>query len=387
MEDLPALPSSRNSSRAPSRKSSSQELTESHLYIRDFVREIRQSLNFTSVQLPILDDRQLSELADAETILVPLSCSALNALASMTRQLDIITTQLGTIQSIVATLPTNSALDSKLSPINASLGDLSQWVSAAPPPPVPAPTRAPVPPTSVTTRPSPLPTQPKAKRRAPSPAKAPSSSFDPDIPRYDPGTCAFYGDPPAYADKFPDSWEANAFHDRRYPDPTTFISGNLALDCPKPQLLYVQAASKGPSKGKKNKSSLTAAKVASASNLAPVTQAPSSLPTAEKRFYPPLSSPSEHPQAPLNAATFPDIAARVLRDANCILPLAVTIKVNHRGSVNLLVTDSTTPAAAFAQYFDALSSQLNKSVPWETLPGCLSASPPTKHSSPSTPSC
>jgi len=200
MEDLPALPSSRNSSRAPSRQSSSPDLTESHLYIRDLVRETRQHLNFTSVQLSILDDRQLSELSDGETILVPLSWSALNALASMTRQLDTITTQLGTIQSIVATLPTNTALDSRLSPIKASRRDLSQRVSAAPPLHVQAPTRAPVPPTSVTTRPTPLQTQPQAKGRAP-PPKAPSScSFDPDSPRYDPVRCAFYGDPRAYAD-------------------------------------------------------------------------------------------------------------------------------------------------------------------------------------------
>ena len=170
MEDRPALPSSGNPSRAPSRQSSSPDLSETHLYMHDFVRETRQRLNFTSVQLPILDDRQLSELTDGETILVPLSCSALNALASMTRQLDTITTQLGTIQSIVATLPTNSALDSKLAPISASLRDLSQRVSAAPPPPhMPAQSRAPVPPTSATTRPTPLPTQPV--RPTPPPAQ------------------------------------------------------------------------------------------------------------------------------------------------------------------------------------------------------------------------
>ena len=153
------------------------------------------------------------------------------------------------------------------------------------------------------------------------------------------------------------------FHEGKYPDPTTFVSGHLTPDCPKPQPLYAQAASKGTSKGKKNKSSLSAAKVASASNLVPVTQAPRSLPTAERRFYAPRSSPLEHPPAPLIAATFPDIAACVLRDANCILPLAVTTKVNDRGSVTLLVTDHATPAAAFAPYFDALSSQLNKSFP------------------------
>jgi len=102
MEDLPPLPVSSASWRASSRQSSTPDLSETHVYIRDFVRETRQRLNFSSILLPIL---------------VPLSCSALNALASMTRQLDTITTQLGTIQSIVATLPTNSALDSKLSPI------------------------------------------------------------------------------------------------------------------------------------------------------------------------------------------------------------------------------------------------------------------------------
>jgi len=368
MEDLPPLPASTTSSRTPSRQSSAPDLSETDLYICDFVRETRQRLNFWSTQLPILDDNQLSGLSDGETILVPLSCSALNTLASMTRQLDTTTTQLGTIQSIVATLPISSAMDARLEPINASLHDLSHRVSAAPPPLAQAPTRAPIPLTGVTTRPTPLPTQPRAKARAPPPPKAPSSSFDPDIPRYGPVTRAFYIDPHAYADKFADSWEANAFHEGKYPDPTTFISGHLAPDCPKPQPSYAQATSKGTSKGKKNKSSLTAAKVTSACNLTPVTQAPRSLPTAERRFYAPRCSPSEHPQAPLIAATFPNIAARVLRDANCILPLAVTTKVNDRGSVTLLVTNPATPAAAFAPYFEALSCQLNKSFPVEDSP-------------------
>ena len=371
MEDLPPLPSSAAPSRASSRQSSAPALSETHLYIRDFVRETRQRLHFTPAQLPILDDNQLTDLSDGETLLLPLCCSALNALASMTRQLDTITTQLGNIQSAVATLPTFPALEATLAPINASLRDLSQRVSAAPPQHAPGPVRPPVPPTSTTTRsmPPPPPAQNRPKARAPPPNKPSSSSFDPDIPRYDPDTRSFYGDPRAYSLKFPDSWEANAFREGRYPDPTTFIAGHLAPDCPKTQPSYAQAATTGAQKGKKNKSSLTAAKVASASNAVPVPQAPKSLPTAERRFYAPRSSPSEHPQASLIAATFPDIAARVLRDANCVLPLAVTTKVNDRGSVTLLVSDPATPAAAFAPYFDALSSQLNKSfsvgdTPW-----------------------
>jgi len=375
MEDLPPLPSSRNSSRAPSAQSSSPELNESHLYIRDFVCETRQRLNFTSTQLPILDDHQLSGLSDGETILVPLSCSSLNALTSMTRQLDTITTQLGNIQTALHTMRTWTALQGTLELINAAIRDLSHRV-AAPPPQAPAPTRPPVPPTGATTRQTPAPTRPpvpppgapalalpRPKTRAPPPNKAPTPSFDPDIPRYDVGTRSFYGDPRAYADKFPDSWEANPFREGKYPDLTIFIAGHFVFDYIKPQQSYAKAASAGAPKGKKNKSSLTAAKVASASNSVPATQPPKSLPTAERRFYAPRSSPSEHQQASLIAATFPDMAARVLRDANCILPLAVTTKVNDRGSVTLLVTDAATPAAAFAPYFDALSAQLNKSFP------------------------
>lgn len=88
-------------------------------------------------------------------MLVPLPCSALNALASMTRQLDTLTTQLGNIQSMVATIPTYPAvekvIETSLAPINASIRDLSQRVSAALPPQGQAHARAPVPLTSVTT--------------------------------------------------------------------------------------------------------------------------------------------------------------------------------------------------------------------------------------------
>jgi len=221
MEDLPPLPSSAAPSRVSSRQSSSPDLSESHLYICDFVRETRQRLNFTSTQLPILDDSQLSELSDGETILLPLCCSALNALASMTRQLDTITTQLGTVPGIVATLPTTTALDCKLSPIIASLRDLSQRVSAAPHPQAPAPTRPSVLPTGATTHlmPPPPPPQVRTKTRAPPPNKSTPSSFDPDIPRYDPDPRSFYGNPRAYPEKFPDSWEANAFREGKYPTP------------------------------------------------------------------------------------------------------------------------------------------------------------------------
>lgn len=182
--------------------------------------------------------------------------------------------------------------------------------------------------------------------------------------RYDPDRPVFYGNHRAYADKFPDSWKANTFREGKYPDPSSFISGHLDPDCPKPQPSYARAASSSASKGnKKNKNSTTATKVAAVVNSVPALQRRKPLPTAERRFYPPRSPTTEHPEALLIAATFPEIAARLLRDANCTLPLAVTAKINDRGSVTLLVSDPTTPAAAFASYFEALTTQFNNSFP------------------------
>ena len=207
---------------------------------------------------------------------------------------------------------------------------------------------------------------PLPRSRAPPLSKTNNNNtgFDSDIHRYDPVRRVFYGNPGAYAAKFPDPWEANAFRHGKYPYPSSFVSGNLDPDCPKPQQTYAQATTAvAPKKGNKKENPPTAAQVASVSNSVPRISAPKSLPTAERRFYTPRSSSSEHAQAILIASTSPDIAARVLRDANCTLPLAVTTKVNERGSVTLLVTDTTTPAAPFAPYFDGLTTQLNCSFP------------------------
>lgn len=92
-------------------------------------------------------------------------------------------------------------------------------------------------------------------------------------------------------------------------------------------------------------------------------------PRGPKHILASHSSPSMHAQPSLIAATCLDIAGRVLRDPNSVLPLAVTIKVNYHGSRTLLGTDPATPAAAFAPYFDTLFSQFNKSFsighsPW-----------------------
>ena len=95
----------------------------------------------------------------------------------------------------------------------------------------------------------------------------------------------------------------------------------------------------------------------------PVKKGPPSLPGAQRHFFAPRQSPAPHPDALTIAATFPDIAARVLRESNCLLPLGFSATVNPRGSVSLTVTDKGTPAASYAPYFDSLTRALNQSFP------------------------
>jgi len=103
-----------------------------------------------------------------------------------------------------------------------------------------------------------------------------------------------------------------------------------------------------------------------------VKKGPPSLRGAQRRFFAPRQSPSPHPDAITNAATFPDIAARVFRVSNCLLPWGFSATVNPPGSVSLTVTDKATSAASYAPYFDSLTRALNQSFPvgenpWGTL--------------------
>jgi len=75
------------------------------------------------------------------------------------------------------------------------------------------------------------------------------------------------------------------------------------------------------------------------------------------------SPPPPHQDAPSIAATFPDIATRVLSESNCLLLLGFSATVNQRGAISLTVTDKATPAASYAPYFDSLTRALNQSFP------------------------
>ena len=158
----------------------------------------------------------------------------------------------------------------------------------------------------------------------------------------------------------------------------SFTPGHLYPDV-HPSPSYSQAASgsgsggKGQSKaGKPPSPQLVASVVAP-----PVKKGPPSLPGAQRRFFAPRQSPSPHPDGFTIAATFPDIAARLLRESNSLFPMGFSATVNPRGSVSLPVTDKATPAALYAPYLASLTMALNQSFPVGNNLSCTLVLTPT----------
>ena len=117
-------------------------------------------------------------------------------------------------------------------------------------------------------------------------------------------------------------------------------------------------------RGKKNPTANTwATKVAEANKKASPPKAPAPIASAARRFFAPRSAPGPHPAAADLKAQLPDLAGSVLREANCSLPRSLKAIVNDRGSVTLIVVDTSVPAASYALYFEALTTKLNQSFP------------------------
>ena len=252
----------------------------------------------------------------------------------------------------------------------ASIRDLSHRVSGPIPTPLaPAPAtqrKPPLPPTAG-------PPSSKGKERARSPPTPPSAAADDPkylIPFYDRRLGKAFSDPEKYARLYPHSYEAGEYRRGAY-DVASFTPGHLHPDVyASPS--YAQAASSSGSagKGKSKAGKPPSPQLVASATAPPVEKGPPSLPHAQRRFFAPRQSPSPHPDALTIAATFPDIAARVLRESNCLLPLGFSATVNPRGSVSLTVTDKATPAASYAPYFDSLTRALNQSFQVGENPGC-----------------
>jgi len=84
-------------------------------------------------------------------------------------------------------------------------------------------------------------------------------------------------------------------------------------------------------KGRQVKGQASASSVEVASGEV-FTKPPPPLPLAVRRFFACRTTFKPHPEVLKIAAHFPDIAASVLREANCSLPLSFSCTVNDKGS-------------------------------------------------------
>ena len=182
------------------------------------------------------------------------------------------------------------------------------------------------------------------------------------IPYYDTKLGRAFGNPERYAQLFPNSYEAGEFWRGAY-DISSFAHGHLHPDYTSSPL-YAQAAAGSGSCGKAKKASKAPSPQQVGSAAAPpVKKGPPSLPGPQRSVFTPRLSPVHYPDAPAIAATFPDIAARVLRESHFLLPLGVSSSVNSLVAISLKVTDKATPAPSYAPYFESLTRSLNQSLP------------------------
>jgi len=320
-------------------------------------------------------------------MLLPLLCTSLQSSIHIATALENLSTEIHDLSSQIANLDI-SPQPPNLAPLQASLRDIASRLPSTaqatfPPQRPGAPQQAT--PSSSGSRPTPTSItnparQEKGKERAhPAPPPPPpntvwpSPAADPDLPRYDMSTSppTLYGNPEAFAKKYPHTWEAEEFAKGKYPPGPAWTPGHLDPDwcppttmAPKATPTYAQAVAP-PAKGKNGrqaKASASASSVAVASGEV-FTKSPPPLPQAVHRFFASRITFEPHPEALKIAAHFPDIAASVLREANCSLPLSFTCTVNDKGSVSLLGTDLHTPASAYTPYFAPLTSRLNKAFP------------------------
>jgi len=336
---------------------------------------------------PPITAANITTLSIGEQMLLPLLCTSLQSSVHIAAALENLSTEIHDLSSQVANLDRSPQL-SNLAPLRASLRDIASRLPSAAQASFP-PQRPGIPPqatpSSSGSRPAPTSNtnparQEKGKERAilappPPPPNTvwPSPAADPDLLRYDMSTSpsTLYGNPEAFARKYPHTWEAEEFAKGRYPPGPAWTPGHLHPDWRPPTTMTSKATSTyaqaviPPAKGKKGrhtKSPVSASSVAVASHEV-FTKSPPSLPQAVRRFFASRTTFEPHPEALKIAAHFPDITASVLREANCSLPLYFTCSVNDKGSVSLLGTALHTPASAYTSYFAPLTSRLNKAFP------------------------
>jgi len=286
-------------------------------HLRHFLLETRGLTGLSPEQLPISSLGEIGDFTLAESTILPLLCSMTHAIAATLKAVEELRLQTSDLEARVAnSLPDVTDHSTQLNQIQSSLRDLSLRVAHLPP------AHAVPPPQTQSSRP---------RSSTVTALQAPLSKGAP--PRPPKGTTQTYA---------------------------ATVGGTSNLDEAAREIL----AARQNKKGKKNSpASTSATKVAEAAKKASPPKAPTPLASAATRFFAPRSSPELHPDAADIKAHFPDLAAAVLREANCSLPRSLKAVTNDRGSVTLIVVDTSVPAASYAPYFEALTTKLNQSFP------------------------
>ena len=285
MEDLPSVTAS----------VADFEPEDSHLH--HFLLKTRQLTGLTAEQLPVPSLSEIGDVSLAYSRLPPLS-SLVHAMSAMGNAMEDLRLQTSDLMSRVAnSLPEGVDQSRQLNQIQSSLRDLSHRVAHLPPTQVSAPPPAHIshpPPSAV-----PAPPGPSARGPPQRPSNEPTRSYAAIVG----GTCEF---------------------DKAARE--VLASKNNNNNC--------------TTRRKKNSATSTSAtKVAAAAKEVSPPRAPPPLASAARRFFAPRSSPAPHPDAADIKAHLPDLAAFVLREANCSLPRSLKAIVNNRGSVTLIVVD------------------------------------------------
>jgi len=131
-QGFPLPPSSVPSTRPSSTSPSSEQI----IYVRNFLGETLNKLGFNDV-VPLPTSSELGrDLSMGESIILPLLCSTINALASLLERVDTLNDRIththDSISQVANKVPNRDELTASLAPITSSVRDRSHRVSTAP---------------------------------------------------------------------------------------------------------------------------------------------------------------------------------------------------------------------------------------------------------------
>ena len=253
-------------------------LSEHLIYMRNFLEETLVKLSIHNTY-PLPTDNELNQdISTGEALALLLLGSSINALASLLDKVISLTNRLthihDSVSSVANSVPNKEEMTASLAPITSSVRDLSHRISTA----TSQRTQALLPPATPTSRSN-------GKTTSSATPSGDGPTLDPNFPRVNTANKVCYGDPDAFANSHPDSWEAFHFANGGYSRFPKFVPSHLDPVCPRRS--YADAASTTTKKKTKKASPAGVAALATPPSSTSSSSKPSSLPAATRRFYAP----------------------------------------------------------------------------------------------------